>query len=151
MCPPKSAVPRRDSLLRRICQQICLLVSTLLPLAACSSGSDLSKFDVDTSIQTGALLVGTEQNSTQSSDANVIGNAVSALDLNAAAVAPLSWANQDTGSTGTISEIRESKDDGLLCRNFKTSRESFEGVAVYSGSTCMNAEKQWFVRNFVAI
>ncbi len=142
--------------MRRICQQICLFVLALLPLGACSSGNDLSKLNVDTSIQTGALPSSSEpssseQNPTQNSDANVVRNAVSSVDLSAQTGTPLSWANQDTGSTGTISEIRESKDDGLLCRNFKTSRESFEGVAMYTGSTCMNAEKQWFVRNFVAL
>jgi hypothetical protein len=123
----------------------------LLPLGACSSGNDLSKLGVDSSIQTSSLPSDTVQNPTQNSDANVIRNAVSAVDLQATSGSPLSWANQDTGSTGTISEIRESTDTGLLCRDFKTSRESFEGVAMYTGSTCMNTEKQWFVRNFVAL
>jgi 17 kDa outer membrane surface antigen len=151
MCVALSACLGRDSLLRRICQQICLLFFAVLPLGACSSGGGLSKLTIDDSIETSALQERVEQNPVQNSDANIVRNAVSAVDLNASAGAPLSWANQDTGSSGTISEIRESNDNGLLCRNFKTSRASFEGVAMYSGSTCLDTEKQWFVRNFVAL
>ncbi len=135
----------------RICQQICLLSLALLPLSACSTGAGLSKLGVDDTIQTSAIPVQVEQNPTQSSDANIVRNVVSAVDLSASTGAPLNWVNQDTGSSGAISEIRESNDDGQLCRSFKTSRESFEGVALYSGSACMNAEKQWYIRNFVAV
>ena len=141
----------RDSLLRRICQQICLILLASLPLGACGTGGGLNTLNVDDSIETSALQDGVEPNPTQNSDANIIRNAVSAIDLNASPGAPLNWANQDTGSTGTISDIRESNDGGQLCRRFKTSRESFEGVAMYTGSTCMNGEKQWFVQNFVAL
>ncbi len=137
--------------MRRICQQICLILLATLPLAACGAGGGLSNTGIDDTIQTSALPEVSEKNPTQNSDANIIRNAISAVDLNATAGAPLSWANQDTGSIGTISEIRESNEDGQLCRNFKTSRESFEGVAMYAGSTCMDTEKKWFVRNFVAL
>jgi 17 kDa outer membrane surface antigen len=137
--------------LRRICQHICILTMALLTLSACGTSSGLSKLGVDDTIETSALQDVAEPDPTQNSDASIIRNAVSAVDLNASVGIPLNWANQDTGSKGTISEVRESNDDGLLCRKFKTSRESFEGVAMYTGSTCMNAEKQWFVRNFVAL
>ncbi|MGL4488271.1 MAG: RT0821/Lpp0805 family surface protein [Rhizobiaceae bacterium] len=111
----------------------------------------MSQANIDDTITTSSIPSPVETDPAQSSDASVVRNAVSAVDLKAATGAPLSWANQDTGSTGTISEVRESEVDGQLCRNFKTSRESFEGIAMYAGATCMNAEKQWFVRNFVAL
>lgn len=137
--------------MRRIYQHICLATLVILTFSACGSSGGLSKLDVDDTIQTGSLPEKTEQNPTQTSDASIIRNAVSAVDLSSRTGAPLNWANQETGSRGTITEIRESKGDGILCRDFKTSRESFEGVALYTGSTCLNAEKQWFVRNFVAL
>ncbi len=123
----------------------------MVMFSACGSNGGLSKMNVDDTILTGALPEKTEQNPTQISDASIIQNAVSAVDLSTSQVAPLNWANQATGSTGTITDIRESKGDGILCRDFKTSRESFEGVAMYTGSTCLNTEKQWFVRKFVAL
>jgi hypothetical protein len=123
----------------------------LLPLCACSTGAGLSKLGIDDTIQTSAIPVQVERNPTQDSDANIVRNVVSAVDLSASSDAPLNWVNQDTGSSGAISEIRESNTDGQLCRSFKTSRESFEGVALYNGLTCMNAEKQWYIRNFVAL
>jgi 17 kDa outer membrane surface antigen len=123
----------------------------MLTFSGCGSNGGLSKLEVDDTIQTGSLPDKIEQNPTQTSDASIIRNAVSAVDMSTKAVAPLNWANQETGSTGTITDIRESKGDGILCRDFKTSRESFEGVAMYAGSTCLNAEKQWFVRSFVAL
>jgi hypothetical protein len=123
----------------------------MLPLGACGSSGGLSKLNVDDTIATSTIQANKDQNPTQDSDADVIRNAVSAIDLKVSSGVPLNWANQDTGSTGTISEISESKDDGLLCRNFKTSRESFEGIGIYTGVTCLSPEKQWFVRNFVAL
>jgi hypothetical protein len=140
----------KDKLLFRVCQQIWIIVLMAVPLTSCAAGTDLSKLNVDETIQTTAF--DNKQNSTQISDAFIIRNAVSAVDLTNQHTIPLNWANHDTGSMGAISEIAESRTDGLLCRNFKTSRISFEGIANYVGAACINNQnKQWYVRSFVLI
>ena len=63
---------------------------------------------------------------------------------------PLPWANADTGSRGAISSLVEEKAAGVLCRRFTTSRESFDGVALYNGQACMVAPGVWRMERFAA-
>jgi hypothetical protein len=65
--------------------------------------------------------------------------------------APVPWANAGTGSRGTITGLTEYKDEGPLCRRFTTSRESFDGVALYRGEVCMVAPGAWRMESFAAL
>ena len=58
------------------------------------------------------------------------------------------WANADTGSRGAIDSLVEEKRNDMLCRRFTTSRESFDGVAVYKGQACMVAPGTWQMQEF---
>ena len=42
----------------------------------------------------------------------------------------------------------EKQEDGLLCRKFTASRESFDGVALYAGDACKGERGAWFMRTF---
>jgi hypothetical protein len=127
-----------------------LLLVAVLPLAACASGGvDLSKADVDQSSLTGALpSSGATPDATRVSDEATIRNAVSSADPEQAKAQPLAWANADTGSRGAISSMLEKKENGVICRAFTASRESFDGVALYSGDACQGDRGNWFMRSF---
>jgi surface antigen len=127
----------------------------VLPLSACASGFDLSKAEVDRSIVTGSIT--TEPSKTANtadtqrlSDVDTIRNAVSSADLAEANGQALSWANAETGSRGSITDLVEYKDKETLCRRFRTSRESFDGVTMYTGDACLGAAGAWRMRAFEA-
>lgn len=113
-----------------------------------SSGFDVSKAEVDDLTQTGATPAADQQaDPTRLSDETTIRNAVSSADPEAQ-MQPLAWANADTGSRGAISNMIEKQDGGTLCREFTASRESFDGVALYSGNACKTDRGAWYMRSF---
>ncbi len=127
------------------------VLSVVLPVSACGSAGGLSKADTDPSLVTGSVQREALSDSAQTSDANTIRNAISAANLDMSGGVPLPWANRDTGSRGTVNQINESEKDGIVCRKFETSRESFEGISLYQGDVCLGADGQWFMQEFAAL
>lgn len=127
-----------------------LAVVLASPLAACASGGlDVSKADVDDMTRTGSVsAAGQAADAARVSDETTIRNAVSAVDPEAAKAQPLAWANADTGSRGDISNLLEQKENGTLCRQFTASRESYDGVALYTGDACKADGGAWYMRSF---
>ena len=130
----------------KICQRFGLVAMATLALSACGS---TSKGDIDPGLTGSVEAPAIDQ--TQNSDASIIRNAVSAVNLEAPGSLPLSWANRDTGSSGMISTVTEKSDDGQVCRKFETSRESFEGIALYKGNACLGADGQWSMLEFAPL
>jgi surface antigen len=126
------------------------LLLCMLPLAACASGGiDMSKLDVDHTLQTSTTGASAVPDQTRVSDSMIIRNAVSAADIEALRQgAPLAWANTDTGSRGTISGVSETKAAGVLCRTFTASRESYDGVGLYKGEACRGDQGSWHIQTF---
>lgn len=85
------------------------------------------------------------------SDRNAIRNVVSALDFNSWGMNPVPWANPDTGSQGVIQQVSEVEKSGGLCRQFETSRQAFDGVALYQGETCMKKGGNWVLKSFAPL
>ena len=136
----------------RFCQRLVPVFVSLMALSACGVGGKLSKADTDPSLITGAVPVAQSVvDTTETSDANTVRNAVSAAVLDGTGSVPLAWANRETGSRGTVSEIAESEKDNLVCRRFETSRESFEGIALYKGNACLGADGQWSMLEFAPL
>jgi len=127
-----------------------VLLAAVLPLSACGSGGfDMSKADIDQSAMTGALPTsGKTPDAVRAADETTIRNAVSSANPEQARLQPLAWANSDTGSRGAISSMIEKQEDGLLCRKFTASRESFDGVGLYAGDACKGDGGTWFMRTF---
>lgn len=124
------------------------ILACMLPLAACASGGvDMSKVDIDETLQTSSTGA-PAPDETRISDAATIRNAVSAADIEALRGAPLAWANSDTGSRGAISGVAETKAAGVLCRTFTTSRESYDGVGLYKGEACQGDQGIWRMQEF---
>jgi surface antigen len=136
---------------RRLKLLICLLV--VLPLCGCASGFDLGKAGVDRSISTGSIATepGKTPDSGRLSDEATIRNAVSSADLGEAGGQALSWANAETGSRGSITGVEEYTDKDALCRRFRTTLESFDGVTMYTGEACLGAGGAWRMRAFEAL
>ena len=103
--------------------------------------------DTDPALVTGSVAAQVPLDPDKISDQTTIRNAVSSANIDSTGGA-LSWANQDTGSRGAVSQISEVKQDGRLCRKFETSRESFEGIAMHSGKTCLEDNGEWSLMSF---
>ena len=127
-----------------------LLAVLALGLAACGSrGVTLDDIARDTSIVTGSVgKTEAPKDATELSDATTIRNVVSSLDLEAGAPAALAWANAETGSRGALRQISEYTDQGTLCRRFEATRESFDGIALYQGESCLASGGMWAMTAF---
>jgi hypothetical protein len=87
----------------------------------------------------------------RASDQATIRNAVSSADIQELGGQAVPWANSDTGSRGSITELAESSDNGQLCRRFTASRESFDGVALFKGEVCLAGAGAWRIQDFKAL
>jgi surface antigen len=127
---------------------ILLIITATLPLSGCfGSSMDLFGSDtVDSSISTST--VAKKGNGTSHSDELTVQSAVSSADLSKTEGKPLPWANATTGSAGVVTAIQEEKGDGVICRNFSTTRHSYEGIAYFSGKTCTAGSGSWQLMNF---
>lgn len=125
-----------------------LLIAATLPLSGCFGGSmDLFGSDsVDSSISTST--VSKKGNPSSHSDELTVQSAVSSADLNKTDGKPLPWANATTGSAGVVTAIQEEKGQGFICRNFSTTRHSYEGIAYFSGKTCTSGTGNWELMSF---
>lgn len=63
----------------------------------------------------------------------------------------LAWSNDVTGSQGEITYISERTAGNTLCRDFKTSLLSFEGVSLYQGLSCKSSSGGWTLKKFSEI
>ncbi len=117
------------------------------------SGCAMKDFSIEKAVPdkttiTGSVAPAQQVDTKSSSDQTTIRNIVSALNFTQWGSKPLPWSNPETGSQGTITAIAEKKDETGLCREFQTSRESFDGVMLYKGETCMQNGGQWALKSF---
>ncbi|PSJ62540.1 RT0821/Lpp0805 family surface protein [Kumtagia ephedrae] len=122
-------------------------------LSGCAAGIGLDTVEADRTIVTGNVgnAVAIPDDPDQLSDEATIRNAVSAADVELLKGAPIPWANAETGSRGAISGLVEEKIAEMPCRRFTTSRERFDGIALYRGEVCMVAPGAWQVKDFAAL
>lgn len=53
------------------------------------------------------------------------------------------WANSTTGTAGVITSVRQTQQSGMVCRTYQTSRQSYDGIALYAGKACRDAGGIW--------
>ena len=82
------------------------------------------------------------------SDEETIRNAVTSAIVDEVGANGIGWANAGTGSRGAIRQIDERQEASRLCRRFVATRESFEGVHLYRGETCLGAARIWTMTAF---
>jgi len=117
-------------------------------LSGCMSGLDLFSSDsnVDTTVRTNTVPNG---NADRLTDEITVRNAVSSADLVRAGGNPIPWANSASGSAGVISSIAENQDAaGRTCRDFVTTKHSYQGIASFTGRTCMGNTGEWLLLAF---
>lgn len=130
------------------------VLAVVASLSGCAmSGFDLEKAAPDTATITGSVekTPVAAPDSSKLSDQNTIRNVVSALNFTQWGKTPIPWANADTGSQGTITTIAETKNATGLCREFETSREAFDGAALYRGRACMAEGGNWALTSFAPL
>jgi len=121
---------------------------TGLSTVSCTSSLDLFGSDkVDRSVSTGAVPAAASTTTTLSDEATVR-NAVTSADLAKIGEAPLPWANAATGSAGVVSTIKEARNQGHVCREFTTTRHSYDGIAMFSGQACLTGTGDWLLTAF---
>lgn len=129
-----------------------LAVTGMLAVSGCAMNSvSIDKAVPDTANITGSVTPAQPEDTKADSDKLTVRNIVSALNFTQWGKKPIPWANPDTGSQGTITTVAEKKNEAGLCREFQTSKESFEGVMLYQGETCMNGDGQWVLKSFSAM
>ncbi|SDP69683.1 outer membrane surface antigen [Phyllobacterium sp. YR620] len=111
-------------------------------------GFSIEKAVPDQTAVTGSVAPAQAVDAKGSSDQTTVRNIVSALNFTQWGKKPVPWSNPETGSQGTITAIAEKKNETELCREFQTSRESFDGVMLYKGETCMQNGGQWTLKSF---
>ena len=133
--------------------KIAALLAVVAVLPACAGGFSLKQAEVDRSLYTSAIPgdAGQPADASRISDEVTIRNAVSSADLESLGAGPLAWANSETGARGSITGLTEYKNGSLLCRRFTTTRESFDGVLLFRGETCMAESGDWRTHSFSPI
>ena len=136
--------PETKPYLARCLAILAVIVGGVL-LSGCMSGLDLfSGSKVDT-VRTGSVA----NNAERLTDEITVRNAVSSADLARTGASPIPWANSASGSAGVINSIAESRDNaGRPCRDFVTTRHSYQGIANYSGRTCLGNGGEWLLLAF---
>ncbi|WP_230980376.1 RT0821/Lpp0805 family surface protein [Oryzicola mucosus] len=122
------------------------VLTACVALTACGGGGfSLEKAEVDETILTSNVPAPpSAKDAERLSDETTIRNAVSSSDIAQVKGKPVPWANAETGSRGVITAMNERKqEDGLLCRSFTASRESFDGVGLYKGDVCTAGAGVW--------
>ncbi|MCO6048529.1 RT0821/Lpp0805 family surface protein [Mesorhizobium sp. RP14(2022)] len=119
-------------------------------LTGCASkGADLKTAEVDRTLYTSEVKPDAKASEPERiSDEATIRNAVSAADVQTQGTQELAWANSETGSRGAITAMAEHQNGDQLCRRFTTSRESYDGVALYQGEACKQQSGDWRLQNF---
>lgn len=127
------------------CLAILVVAMAGAPLSGCMGGLDVySDSKVDT-VRTSSVPAGTER----LTDELTVRNAVSSADLARTGGSAIPWANSASGSAGVISSISENHDNaGRTCRDFVTTRHSYQGIANYSGRTCLGNSGEWLLLAF---
>lgn len=130
------------------------LAAVMVSLAGCAMGGvSIDKAVPDSSMITGSVksVERDEPDTGKRSDQTTIKSIVSALNFTQWGKKPVPWANPDTGSQGAITTIAETNANDMLCRQFETSREAFDGVSIYRGETCMQRGGQWTLTSFAPL
>jgi len=123
---------------------IAALCAALLA-SGCGGGFSLDRFGADRSLTTGSVGAASARADSRVSDEAAITATITAWMPGMTPPDTVPWVNSNTGSTGAISRIADVMDRGRQCRDFKVSRESFDGVGFYRGRACSAGTGAWKV------
>jgi surface antigen len=126
-----------------------ILLLTLATAGCTARGISLDTIAQDRSIITGSTGTQARPDEQVVADEATVRNAVTSADLESLPVGGmLAWNNSRTGSRGRVTEIEEYREAGRPCRRFRTTRESFDGISLYSGEACLLSGSEWTLLYF---
>ena len=128
-----------------------ILLITVLGASGCAvSGNSLPDLIDNDALVTNSVASKTKAEGIAETDAEVIKQTVATANV-ASKIKPLAWSNPQTGSSGTIVAIDKFMGKhGQRCRGFKTSVDSFMGIAFYNGEACKISADKWVLSWFKA-
>lgn len=119
-------------------------------VSGCAVNKTMSRFDNDRDIITGSVTKPVEVEGIDPTDAEKIKLAVVEAEKPAADSHLLAWNNPQTGNSGTITAIDQYiGNSGQSCRKFRTTVDSFMGIALYNGETCELKKGFWVLSWFI--
>lgn len=135
--------------------KILSLTALLLGLGGCVVAGPGMGDMVDESLITGSVgpaaaargKTAAVQSPDRVSDERTVRNAVSAADIEGAG-GRYAWANPQTGASGVITALQEVRKGQRICRKFQTSRQRFDGIALYNGEACTIGAGEWALIRF---
>lgn len=131
-----------------------IVVVSSIALSGCSLTNSLNSVNDENSIITSSINKQVRPQGLNEADAEQIKNAVVQINPNSAKSGNssnlMAWSNPETGNTGTITAI----DDyigthGQSCKKFRTTVDSFMGIALYNGETCELRKGFWVLSWFI--
>ena len=125
-----------------------LLLAVTLAVSGCAVGGlNSAKLSSGEQIVATSVTKAAESEGVAQTDAEIIKTAVAAAPVDESNA--LAWANPQTGSSGTIVAIDKFMGKhGQACRGFKTSVDTFMGIAFYNGEACQISPGEWVLSWF---
>ena len=122
--------------------------SAMLASGCAVGGNSLPELASSKELVTDSVVQKTKNDGVNETDAAVIKQTVAAAAVGNK-VKPLAWQNPETGSSGTIVAIDKFMGKhGQHCRGFKTSVDTFMGIAFYDGEACQISPGEWVLSWF---
>lgn len=126
------------------------LAPALVPLLAAFVLSGCMRSHADSAAALGIDPAPTSSITPLSADADLLSDepVIAAAISSAIDGRPLPWSNPETGAAGVISNVSDASQAGVDCKNFRTTRHGFDGIALYKGRACQLGDGQWYVQSF---
>ena len=148
-CPAQSRVAWRVGALGRgvaVVMAAAMLggcAGIMMPLSAWTAKSEPAEPDI-----TGSIPKPATSAPQAATDAGVVLKAIEAAGV-IGRDAPIAWANEATGNTGTITHIVAGRAlNGAPCRDFETTLVTIEGVRLHAGRACQGYDGPWEMVHF---
>lgn len=121
-----------------------------LSISGCAVNKTMSRIDNNPDIITGSITKPVEAEGIDPTDAEKIKVAVVGADKPSDESHLLAWNNPETGNSGTITAIDQFiGTSGQSCKKFRTTVDSFMGIALYNGETCELKKGFWVLSWFI--
>lgn len=146
-----------DKTFKQFARNITLLLAFGGALSGCTMTNNLNNTKNETAIITSSVNQHVKPEGLNEADAEQIKNAVvqikpnhSNADGTGTSSALMAWSNPETGNTGTITAINDYiGTHGQSCKKFRTTVDSFMGIALYNGETCELKKGFWVLSWFI--
>lgn len=119
-------------------------------LSGCAVGKSVDRLAAENELVTNSVTEAVEPEGIDPTDAEAIKLKVADAEIGGTDSNLLAWSNPETGSSGTITAIDQFiGTHGQSCKKFRTTVDSFMGIALYKGETCELKKGFWVLSWFI--